>query len=62
MAVQSCLIRCLGSDMPLACLDDFTKKLAELGWDDRSLRAVEEGVIAAMAGSSLVPPFYHDYY
>jgi hypothetical protein len=44
-AVMNCLARCSDSDAPLCCLGEFLEKLAEMGWPENDVRAVQTSVL-----------------
>ena len=48
LAIRQCLLRCLDSNTPMACLADFTEKLADMGWDVGTIKAVERGVLVML--------------
>lgn len=44
-AVMNCVARCSESDVPTVTMVDFLDRLAELGWGEMDIAAVQRGVL-----------------
>ena len=44
-AVMNCVARCSESDVPTVTMVDFLDRLAELGWGEKDIAAVQRGVL-----------------
>lgn len=48
-AIHECLIRCRGTDAPLAHLAAYCQELRHAGWRDADIRAVEMAVVKLLS-------------